>query len=289
MKVLILGGTGYLGSRLARDFVNAGHTVTCTKRASSKMIHSEDICGHIRWTSANTHGIEAVMDDMDFDYVINTVCNYGKGGQANNDVTEANLCFPLMVLNSAVRHRIKNFLTIGTGLPDELDIYSFSKKQFSEFGRFYAERSSINFQDIQLEMFYGADEPRNRFLSSVISKMLCGEPVDTTLGTQRRDIICADDVLFAIMTIVGSDLHGYCKIPVGTGKAPTVSEIIDHIWNMTGRKSELYKGAVPMRKNEPDCAADTKIMRSLCDWQPKHWRDGLNDMIDTMRAEQADT
>ena len=84
-------------------------------------------------------------------------------------------------------------------------MYSFSKKMFSEFGRFYAEKHGIIFNSLLLEMFYGADEPKNRFLPSIISKMINGEPVETTLGTQHRDIISSDDIVNAILLVLYSD------------------------------------------------------------------------------------
>ena len=38
-----------------------------------------------------------------------------------------------------------------------------------------------------------------------------------------------------------------------------------------------------MRKNEPDCVADTSILRGLGDWHPIPWKKGVEDMINKMR------
>lgn len=284
MNVLILGGNGYIGSKITRQFVNRGDQVVCTKRSSSDISRLNDIVDRIKWIPASVDGVESSLQYMKFDYVLNMACNYGRSNVPYDGVIDANIEFPLKVLNSVVWHGTKKFLTIGTGLPDDMNMYSFSKKMFSEFGNFYVEKHNITFNCLLLEMFYGADEPGNRFFPSVIHKMIRGEAVNTTAGTQHRDIIAADDIIRAIEIVMNSALTGFNEIPVGTGEAPSVSEILDYIWEETGKKSAVNKGAIPMRENEPDCVADITNISSISDWNPVHWKEGLRKMIDTMRA-----
>lgn len=284
MNILILGGNGYIGSKVTRGLVSAGHSVVCTKRASSDLSRLEDIKDRIRWIPASVDGVEAAVQYMSFDHVLNLACNYGRSNGLYGDVIDANIEFPLKVLDAVVESGTKNYLTIGTGLPDGLNMYSFSKKMFCEFGRFYVSKHHVNFSSLLLEMFYGADEPRNRFLPSIVSKMISGLPVESTIGTQHRDIISSEDIVKAIMMVMESGLVGYHEIPVGTGDAPTISEILDFIWEETGKRSEVRKGAIPMREDEPDCVADTAVLKSIGEWNPRPWREGLSDMIRTMQS-----
>ena len=286
MKLLILGGNGYIGSKVAREAVNAGHFVVCTRRKNSNLCRLEDICNRIKWIPASVDSIMVVMQYTSFDCVLNLACSYGKDGMLYSNVISANLEFPLEVLNTVVARGTKRFLTIGTGLPDELNMYSFSKKMLNEFGRFYVEKHDIAFYSLSLEMFYGADEPETRFLPSLVLKMIRGETVETTIGTQRRDIIYSDDVVKAIMMVFNSNLRGYHEKPVGTGEAPTISEIVDFIWKETGEKSKIRKGVVPLRDNEPDCVADTTLLKTLGNWNPVSWKSGIRKMIRTMEERQ---
>ena len=181
MNVLVLGGNGYIGSKVARELVARGENVVCTKRENSDLSSLNGIKDRIKWIPASIDGIGFAMQDMHFDYVLNMVCNYGRSNTLYDDVIEANIEFPLKTLNCVVEHGTNHFLTIGTGLPDELNMYSFSKKMFSEFGRFYVEKHGICFNCLLLEMFYGADEPNDRFLPSIIYKMINGDVVETTV------------------------------------------------------------------------------------------------------------
>lgn len=282
MNILILGGNGYLGSKVTRRFVNEGHYIVCTKRSTSDLSRLKDIEEKINWIPASIDAVDTATKYTPFDYVINMACNYGRGNVLYDNVLDANIEFPLKVLNKTVERGTKHFLTIGTGLPDELNMYSFSKKMFNEFGRFYVEKHGINFYSLQLEMFYGADEPKNRFIPSIIKSMIAGEDINTTVGTQHRDIISSEDIIDAVIMVFNSDLHGYYEIPVGTGESPTISEIVDYIWEETGKKSKLNKGAVPMRADEPDCVANTTIIRKIGQWNPVPWKQGIKQMIKIM-------
>ncbi|MCR5142843.1 MAG: NAD(P)-dependent oxidoreductase [Ruminococcus sp.] len=287
MKILILGGNGYLGSKLVHKLLKDGDkcSIICTQRVGTVNKRLEDISDRIRIIPSSIDAICTLLQYEQIDVVLNLVCNYSRSNLLYDSVIEANIEFPLNVLNLITEQGVKRFITIGTSLPAKLNMYSFSKKMLSEFGKYYTEKHNISFTDIRLEMFYGSDEPNDRFIPMLISNMLVGKPVDVTIGTQKRDIIAIEDVVKALEVIINTDLPGYIEIPVGTGVAPTISEITDYIWELTGRKSVINKGAVPMRTNEPDCIANLTLLRELCDWQPVGWQEGLKHMILTMKKE----
>lgn len=272
MKFLVLGGNGYLGAKITKRLIDNGHAVVCTKREKSDLSRLNGYEDKIIFIEANDVEVEAALKREPFDWVLNMVCNYGKNNILYDNVIESNLMFPLSVLNLAVELGVKNFMTIGTGLPADLNMYSFAKSRFSDFGKFYVEKHGINFIDMKLEMFYGADEPENRFLPSCIRKMLNGEDIELTLGTQKRDIVSIYDVVNAIDCAIEAKLTGYHVISVGTGQAPTIREILEYAKEVSDSTSELHFGTVPMRKGEPDCVADTSSLEKIgykctCDWK----------------------
>ena len=284
MHILILGGSGYLGSKLIKQMISEdSHTIVFTKRPSSDLRRLKDFFDKIKAISATVEAVETAMEYEKFDLILNMACSYGRKNMLYNNVLEANIEFPLRVLNCAVEKGIKKYMTIGTGLPDELNMYSFSKKMFSEFGRYYASYYDVDFCSMKLEMFYGADEPRNRFIPNLIDKMLNGEEVNVTAGTQHRDIVSVNDILYAIQSVMSYNLKGYHEISVGTGVAPSISELVDFIWEQTGKKSKVNKGSIPMRKNEPSCVADVKMLSSICAWHPIDWKTGISEMIQKAR------
>lgn len=141
----------------------------------------------------------------------------------------------------------------------------------------------MNFYNLKLQMFYGPHEPRERFLPMCIEKLYHNEPLLLTAGTQKRDIIYIKDICGVIIHILAMERHtqsGYLQIPVGTGFGSSLREIVEYLKTITGSKSELHFGAVPMRPNEPDCIADTAMLERLGYTIQYGWKDGLREMID---------
>lgn len=210
MNMLILGANGYLGSKVVHALNHRGVSLVCTKREKSSLVRLSDLLDdkRIKFIPATVEAIESALQYTYFDWVLNIACNYGRCNGLYDSVVESNIEFPLKVLDKAVEYGTGKFLTIGTGLPDRFNMYSFSKKMFSEFGKFYAEKHKIDFYNMKLEMFYGSDEPRERFIPSLIYDMLLGNEVNVTVGTQHRDIISVDDVEDAILKIIDGKISG---------------------------------------------------------------------------------
>lgn len=291
MRILVLGANGYLGSKIVHRLINNKHIyIVCTKRVKSDMSRVNDLVNdsRVKFIPATMEAVEAVLQYTYFDWVLNIACNYGRSNGLYDSVIESNIEFPLKILDKVVEKGTKRFLTIGTGLPDRFNMYSFSKKMFSEFGKFYVEKHGIDFYNLKLEMFYGSDEPKERFIPNLIYNMLMGNEINVTIGTQRRDIISIKDVEDVIIRTVYEQLYlpkGYIEISVGTGVGPTISEIVDFIWNETGRKSIVNKGAAPLRKDEPDCIANIEILARNNEWCPIFWKDGLRQMISEIQKQ----
>lgn len=284
MNYLVLGGNGFLGSKIVKKLLEKNDTVFCTKREHSSLERLGEKAQEVHWLTTSSADVEAFFNTNHVDCVINVACNYGRQSMLYGDVIEANIEFPLKVLNKMAEFGEGRFLTIGTGLPDEFNMYSFSKKMFSEFGRFYYKKHKISFYNMKLEMFYGPDEPKDRFIPSVIDSLLNGKDVNTSIGTQKRDIIFVEDIVKAVIMVLEADLEGYFEIPVGTGEAPTISELLDFIKDETKSSAQIHKGAYPMRAEEPDCVADTRFLKTLGEWNPTPWKEGIANMIEKMRA-----
>ena len=254
-----------------------GDDVICTVRDTK--IRDGLNSDKIKCLPASSDAIEAALRYCDIDVVVNCACNYGRSVSLYGDVIEANIEFPLKVLDLVASKGVKKYITIGTGLPDEINMYSYSKKMFSEFGKFYTDKKDICFVNLKLEMLYGADEPSDRFLPSTIRKAIKGVDIDMTEGTQHRDIIAIKDILDAIVAVIDADLEGYKEIDIGTGEAPTIYEIVKYIAELGGNKSAVNRGKVVLRRTEPDCVADVTEISKITNWNPVSWKDGLKEMF----------
>ncbi len=259
MKIIVLGSTGYFGGNIVKRLVADGHDVYCVVRQTSDLSR---ICHlPVKYIISNLDQIELTLKTEKFDWIINGVCTYNQNIRLYEDMFQSNLIFPLSVLNLAMRYGVENFVTIGTGLPDDFNVYSYTKSKLSEMGSFFSNRSEIHFYDLKLEMFYGGDfEPDSRFLKSIIDKLNNNEQILLTSGTQKRDIIRVEDALDILSGIISGKIvfeDHYNLLPVGTGENHSIREIVEYLKEQTGSSSELVFGACPDREGgEPDTLAD---------------------------------
>ncbi len=280
MNVLLLGGTGYLGSNIATAFSQKGHRMICVVRNSSNTEHLENLPG-VELVSNETGQLELTMRRNDIDWIINGVCTYKSNDSLYGDMLQANVIFPLSVLNLAIKHGITRFMTVGTALPEDFNLYSFTKHKFSDFGRFLSEKDGIVFLELKLEMFYGGRrEPINRFMNSCLTKLCDNECLSLTSGKQKRDLIRVEDAVAIMERIIEKDcFSGYNVLPVGTGEQHSIKEVVEFMKKEIGSNSEVKFGALPDREGEPDTLADIGWYSQI-DYRMKYsYFDGVRDFV----------
>ncbi len=282
MKIIVLGSTGYLGGNIVKRLVAEGHEVFCVVRKTSDLSRLSAL--PVRFIISDYDQIELTLKTEKIDWIINGVCSYNQNDRLYEDMFQSNLIFPLSVLNLAMKYGVGSFITIGTSLPDNFNVYSFTKSQLSEMGRFFSQRSEIDFYDLKLEMFYGGEfEPNSRFIRNTINKLRNNENVLLTSGKQKRDIIRVEDVLNIISGIISRRIKctdHYNRLPVGTGENHSIREIVEFLKEQTGSSSELIFGAYPDREGgEPDTLADMSWLTNMGINLKYGYFDGLLDAV----------
>ena len=282
MRIMVLGASGYLGKHIAEKLQKQGHAVVRAVRKPE----CQDSCDGKVFIKAVPEVIQREIEDGQYDWIINCAAVYERVDTAVHEVVDANLIFALQVLNCAVEAGVKNFLTIDTSLPENLNLYSFTKKSFAQFGKLYAEKYGMHFVNVVLEMFYGEDEPENRFLVHCCKSMRNGEELRLTVGTQKRDIIYIEDVCRAIEILLNAPIAGYVNVPLGSGEAVSVRTILEYMHKVMASESKLLFGAVPMRENEPDCEADISLLKSY-GYEVKYpWMRGIKHLCERIEERE---
>ncbi|MDR2010959.1 MAG: NAD-dependent epimerase/dehydratase [Bacteroidales bacterium] len=292
MRILIAGVTGYLGKRLAEKFMlfmGGGGINTILLLVRDKNRLSENLqCGNnISICEIYGESLEKRIKEFSPDVVYCTTCCYETDSEYLLKTIDANYVFPSQILRIIAGLKIKpvRFISVGTSLPPSLNLYSLTKKQFAELGIFFHKKAKINFFNLLLESFYGIDEPKQRFITRSILQLKSNQDLLLTEGTQKRDYIFIDDVVeimyFLSSCVINRDI---CDIPVGTGIAPAIKEIIEFLYRETGSKSNLRFGAIEKREHEPSTVANIAILRQLGYSNPLiHWQHGMRKLVEALK------
>ena len=303
MNICLLGGTGYIGNRLIDELINDNHYITCIYRKDSKSEKKYIDNKNVSYVVSDYIVLRDLFNKMRFDCIINASCTYMKGARID-DVVESNLIFPMRVLSlgvenyyginseynnyKKVKENSKNsggdkqlrFISIGTGLPNNFNLYTYTKKQFNRMGHFFSNEYGLEFINLELENYFGEFEPKNRFLPSVIERLKKNEDIPLTQGEQLRDFVYVSDVINAIILLINKkDVPPYIDVPLGSGDAPSIKEMVTYIKEIMNSKSDLQFGKVPLRPNEPSSFANLAMYKMLGGTIEYNWKDGIKEML----------
>lgn len=283
MRILLTGATGCLGSCIVRRLLRVGYEVICLKRSFSDMWRVKAIANDMEWVDVDAESIENVFKrHRHIDAVVHMATNYGRNGETAADIMQTNVMFPLEILQWASFFHVDVFYNTDTLLGKNISIYSLSKSNFSEWGKWFSEHRDIEFINLRIDHMYGENDATHKFIPYLIDKFKQNVPeIDLTEGNQKRDFIHLDDVVEAYLTVMEQSkrLSAY---DVGSGTLTSIRQLAEMLKKMTGASTRLNFGAIPYRKYEVmEPEVDIAPLRKL-GWCPKvSLEDGLKRTVET--------
>ncbi|MFP3041047.1 UDP-glucose 4-epimerase GalE [Treponema primitia] len=305
MKILIVGGAGYIGSHVAREFLDRGHKVTVFDNLSSglrgnllseaEFIHG-DILDYTGLSRAAQGGFDAVVHLAAFKAVGESMVKPEKYSVNNINGT-------VNILNAAVEGGIKNFVFSSSaavfGQPEYLPIdekhptnpesyYGFTKLEIERFLGWYDKLKGIRFAALRYFNAAGYDvkgritglESNPANLIPVIMEAACGirkevqifgNDYDTPDGTGVRDYVHVSDLAAAHAAALDYTSKNDRSITVNLGSETGISvlEIVEAARRITGKP--IPAKIVGRRAGDPaKLTATSKLAHELLNWTAKY-------------------
>jgi len=248
MKVLITGGFGYVGSRLAQSLVeHSDHEVILGSRKSYCLVDwlPEASVREINWS--NPAGLQKVCTDID---VIIHLAAMNEIESANNQsrALEVNGVYTARLVESAIHENVSRFIYLSTAhvycsplegnidetvCPSSLHPYATSHRAAEDTVLAAHHQNNLDAVVLRLSNSFGVPAHANINRWSLLVNDLCKQAVTTrklrlrSSGLQRRDFITLTDVCNAIEHFIGLDVKelGDGIFNVGGDWAPTIHEI----------------------------------------------------------------
>ena len=305
MKVLVIGGAGYIGSHVVKELMKAGHKITVFDNFSSglrcNLFEGNDfIYGNILIVedieSAFAKGFDAFVHLAAFKAA-------GESMIVPEKYSVNNITGTLNIMNAAVKYNCNKMIFSSSaavfGEPEYLPIdeahpkkpenyYGFTKLEIERFMEWYDKLKGMRFAALRYFNAAGYDpegeirgleqNPANLLprVMEVAAGMKPGMKVfgtdyDTRDGTCIRDYVHVTDLarahVMALDYITKNDKS--LAVNLGTENGTTVKEIIDAARRITGK--EIPAEDVERRPGDPACLyATSKHAKELLGWEPKY-------------------
>jgi nucleoside-diphosphate-sugar epimerase len=264
-KVLILGGTGFIGINLSLFLLKRKYNITVVSKNKPKKINKIKNIKYISLNLNNHKRVKEVIKD-EYHYVINSSGyvdhdNYKKNGK---NILRSHFLDILNLIEIFIgSKKLIKFIQIGSGdeygenkspMKEELreipkSPYSYSKLALTKFLQMLNTNEKFPATVIRVFLAYGPYQEPNRLIPFIVKSCLSDKTFSVSPGIQIRDFCYIDDICDAILKIMRKKNQSFQIYNVGSGKKIKVRDLIKEIVSIIGKGNPLF-GKIKMRKQE---------------------------------------
>ena len=300
-KLLIVGGTGFIGINVTKEAVKRGFHVSVISKKKYLKLEQISEAKYISVDITDAKSLLFKLKGLSFDYVLNLGgyvdhSNYFNGG---DEIINVHFNGTKNLVNCIDKDNLKGFIQIGSSdeygdntAPQnenhrELPIspYSFAKVASTHFLQMLYRTEGYPVVILRPFLVYGPEQDDNRFIPQIIKGCLSNDKFSVSHGEQLRDFCYIDDVVDAIFLSIKSDGCFGNVINIASGKAISIKEVIKIIQKIIGCGDPQF-GKISSRPGENQrLYADIFMAKKLLNWNPKiTLKDGLEKVIKSQQV-----
>ena len=307
LTILVIGGTGFIGSNLVIGLQKLGYYVIVFSRGHpsvlGKIKNVEYVVGNI-----SNHGeIDEVLDKVD--YVFHFASSTNPKSSENDlifDLT-SNLISSIHIMESCVRNNIKKLIYCSSGgtvygIHDQMPLtessicepissYGLVKFGIENYLKYFNYKYNLDYEILRLSNPYGIGQSyagNQGIIAIFIDRILNGDEIQVFgNGSIIRDYIYIDDfVSLCIKLLVTRKKNNILN--VGSGNGTSISDIINGIEEITKVKAKI-KYLAERKFDVPEIYLDINKAKDIYDWEPKvELHEGLIKTIQWIKEKKID-
>ncbi len=207
MKILITGGTGFLGSKLAENFSREKHEIGVITRTNQKSNYKTFTL------KENFENISEILKEFRPEIVYHLATKYNNDEKSEDikDMVRVNIEYPSLLLNAMDEVGCKLFINSSTfwknydsPLYNPVNFYAATKQAFEDICQYYSKAKGFRILNYIMFDNYGDDDKRLKFLNQLKHNIEKKTVLDITAGNQEILLVHTDDVISAYK--IGSNI-----------------------------------------------------------------------------------
>ena len=282
-RILVIGGTGFLGSHLLERVQSMGWDVTSVSLHPPTTARQAKGVRYLHFDITDFQEIQRCLSE-EFEYVVNLggyidhtlFCNGGRALVESHFIALQNL------IEVIPRSSLKRFVQIGSSdeygdspSPQHEEIrekpispYSLAKASGTHLLQMLHRTECYPSVILRLFLSYGPGQNSNRFIPQIIMGCLRDNYFPTSSGMQVRDLCYVKDTIDAIVKAMLIDESIGHVINIASGQPITIRKVIEKVVTMVGKGRPNF-GELSYRAGENmSLYANTKKAERILDWRP---------------------
>lgn len=257
MRVLLLGGTGFIGTAVNRRLITAGHDTVAVGRGEGA-----DVAINVTDNAA----LSRHLSDHGYDAVVNLLgAGLTPGTTDAASMTAVNSALPpslLAILNGLgeaphLVHAASSTERLPGQTADESE-YSRTKHEGTSALHALAEVSPSPVTIVTIHNTYGPGQPAGRFVAYLIDRLGKGLPVELNFPHRIRDFVYLGDVAECVAYAVDAGPSGQREVEVGTGIGTSLLDAARIVASSMGQAPELVAATASLSEDpNPTTVATT--------------------------------
>jgi UDP-glucose 4-epimerase len=274
-RVLVTGGTGFIGSRLCGRLLSSGADVYATSRRPTT-----EPSTNVQWLRADVvdrNDVERVFDDAQPEVVFHLASRVAGGRDLElvHPMLEDNLLSAVNVLTAAQRRGRPRVVLAGSmeePAPHSRHAvaaspYAAAKWAATGYARMFHALYALPVVVLRIFMVYGPGQrDRTKLIPYVIESLLREEAPRLTSGTRAVDWIYVDDVVDAFLTAAQAENVEGNAFDIGSGTTVSIRDLVGQLVETMDSSVDPIFGEHPDRLLETNEVADVRRTEDVLGW-----------------------
>lgn len=262
MKILITGGTGYIGTTLVPYIMERGFNDVCLLVRNHSKAH--DIYGEaMQYISTENEDWREQLIAYNPDVVLHLagLLNSKHDADSVEPLVRSNVLFTTQLLEAVSHTECQCFVNVGSCWeyrdggtnPNPNTLYAATKLAVHPIMTFYQSLSKWKWVNVVVYSAYGKRNTPKKIFELIYDALDAPTPHPFTEGNQILDFIHVEDIadfFYTLLTKLDVIKESYTQFHLGTGEGHSLREVASILEDITGKKVNAVWGALPYRPHE---------------------------------------
>lgn len=289
MNIIVTGGAGFIGSWVAQNYINAGHSVLIIDNLYTGI--SENIPNEAEFKKCDIRNKEDV-DKVFNEFKPEIVNHHASQINVRDSVkrpefdAETNVIGSINILELSIKHNVRRLIFSSTGgaiygepknLPVKenseqlpLSPYGVSKLSVENYIKYYNCIYNLDYVVLRYSNVYG--ERQNPHGEAGVVAIFCTNIIENKpclvfgSGNQTRDYVHVSDVANANLLSLSAPCGIY---NIGTSVETSVNDIVNSLKNIIGRNFKVIREEEKLGEVQR-ISLDNSLAKNKLGWTPVH-------------------